>query len=188
MKTKILKLSCITFSGLMLSTGNLAIAQVNVPVSNSVTTVTTNTAVTTDTAMTTVTPVTTVTTVTPNTPVTSITSVTTNTPVTTVTTNSSLMADPTMPTNSSLTKDASITSSDGTVNLLGPDTLVVRSTESTDSVIYSYTKMTTYVDENGNPVSVDTVKTGIPVTVYYMMDGDKKIATKVIIKKAKLTN
>jgi hypothetical protein len=39
------------------------------------------------------------------------------------------------------------------------------------------------VDENGNPVSVDVVKSGVPVTVYYTQDGDRMIASKVVVRK-----
>ena len=48
---------------------------------------------------------------------------------------------------------------------------------------YSYTKTTTYVDENGNPVSTEIVKSGVPVTVYYLQDGTRMVATKVVVRK-----
>ena len=194
MKSNICTLSCVTFSGLALFTGNLAIAQYDAPVSNSVTTVTTNTAVTTDTAITTVTPVTTVTTVTPNTPVTTVTSVTTNIPVTTVTTNSTLASDPTVTPNApvasvtrnaaltSQTSDSSFISSEGTVNEFGQNKMALKPSTSDDPVRYSYTKTTTYVDENGNTISRDVVTTGRPVTVYYTKDGDERIIHKIVVK------
>ena len=77
--------------------------------------------------------------------------------------------------------------SDGTVSQFGPDTIVVKSTTSVDPVSYSYSKTTTYVDENGNTVSSETVKSGVPVTIYYTQDGDKMIATKVIVRKTTTT-
>ena len=79
------------------------------------------------------------------------------------------------------------TTSDGTVSQFGPDTIVVKSTTSTTPLSYSYSKTTTYVDENGNTVSSETVKSGAPVTVYYTQDGDKMIATKVIVRKTTTT-
>ena len=85
------------------------------------------------------------------------------------------------------TSTTTTTTSDGTVSQFGPDTIVVSSTTSADPVSYSYSKTTTYVDENGNPVSSETVKSGAPVTVYYTQDGDKMIATKVIVKKTTTT-
>ncbi len=85
------------------------------------------------------------------------------------------------------TTTTSATTSDGTVSQFGPDTIVVKSTTSTAPLTYSYSKTTTYVDENGNAVSSETVKSGAPVTVYYTQDGDKMVATKVIVRKTTTT-
>jgi len=85
------------------------------------------------------------------------------------------------------TSTTSTTTSDGTVSEFGPNTIVVKSTTSTTPLSYSYSKTTTYVDENGNTVSSETVKSGAPVTVYYTQDGDKMIATKVIVRKTTTT-
>ena len=85
------------------------------------------------------------------------------------------------------TSTTTTTTSEGTVSQFGPDTIVVKSTTSVDPVSYSYSKTTTYVDENGNAVSSETVKSGAPVTVYYTQDGDKMIATKVIVRKTTTT-
>jgi hypothetical protein len=87
----------------------------------------------------------------------------------------------------STTSTTTTTTSDGTVSQFGPDSFVVKSTTSTTPLNYSYSKTTTYVDEDGNPVSSETVKSGAPVTVYYTQDGDKMIATKVIVKKTTTT-
>ena len=46
---------------------------------------------------------------------------------------------------------------------------------------------TTYVDEAGNPVKVETVKSGAPVTVFYSKSGDKMVATKVVVRKTTVT-
>jgi hypothetical protein len=75
----------------------------------------------------------------------------------------------------------------GTISQFGPDTIVVKTTTSTDPVTYSYTKTTTYVDENGKPVSIETVKTGLPVTVYYDKSGNRMVATKVVVRKTTVT-
>ena len=87
----------------------------------------------------------------------------------------------------STTSTTTTTTSNGTVSQFGPDTIVVSSTTSPTPVSYSYSKTTTYVDENGNPVSSETVKSGAPVTVYYTQDGDKMTATKVIVRKSTTT-
>ena len=79
------------------------------------------------------------------------------------------------------------TSSNGTVSQFNPDTIVVKSTTSATPLSYSYSKTTTYVDENGNTVASETVKSGAPVTIYYTQDGDKMVATKVIVRKTTTT-
>ncbi len=96
------------------------------------------------------------------------------------------MAQSAAPSSTSTTTTTT-TTSDGTVSQFGPDTIVVKSTTSTTPLSYSYSKTTTYVDENGNPVSSETVKSGAPVTVYYTQDGDKMVATKVIVRKTTTT-
>ena len=88
---------------------------------------------------------------------------------------------------SSTTSTTTTTTSDGTVSQFGPDSFVIKSTTSTTPLSYSYSKTTTYVDENGNAVSRETVKSGAPVTVYYTQDGDKMVATKVIVRKSTTT-
>jgi len=89
---------------------------------------------------------------------------------------------------STTTTTSSATQSAGTISQFSPDTIVVRSTTSSAPVSYSYTKTTTYVDQNGNPVSMETVKSGLPVTVYYTQDGDKMIATKVVVQHTTTTS
>ena len=79
------------------------------------------------------------------------------------------------------------TTTAGTVSQFGPDTIVVKTTTSPDPVSYSYTKTTSYVDEDGKPVTIETVKSGVPVTVYYDKDGDKMVATKVVVNKTTTT-
>ncbi len=40
------------------------------------------------------------------------------------------------------------------------------------------------MDGKGKPVSVETVKSGVPVTVYFTREGDRMNATRVIVRKA----
>jgi len=80
------------------------------------------------------------------------------------------------------TTTTSTTSSQGTVTAFDPDAIAVRSESSDMPVSYSFTRATTYVDENGNPVAVDTVKTGVPVTIFYDRDGDRMVATRVVVR------
>jgi len=75
----------------------------------------------------------------------------------------------------------------GTISEVRPDTIVVRTETSSSPMHYTYTKSTTYVDETGAPVSMETVKSGLPVTVYYSLEGDRMIANKVVVRKTTTT-
>ena len=75
------------------------------------------------------------------------------------------------------------TNSAGTISEFSPDTLVIKTETSPEPIRYTYTKTTTYVDENGAPVSMAIVKSGLPVTVFYVKDGDQMVASKVIVRK-----
>jgi hypothetical protein len=83
----------------------------------------------------------------------------------------------------SQTTTTSSTTSAGTVSAFSPDAITVRTTTSSSPVSYSFSKTTTYVDENGNPISVETVKSGVPVTVFYTQDGDRMVASKIVVRK-----
>jgi hypothetical protein len=86
------------------------------------------------------------------------------------------------------TTTTTTTTSSGTISQFGPESIVVKTTTSTDPISYSYTKTTTYVDEKGNPVSIETVQAGLPVTIYYDKAGNKMVATKVVVTKAVLAD
>jgi hypothetical protein len=81
------------------------------------------------------------------------------------------------------TSTTTTTPSGGTITEFGPTTITVRSKPSVAPMSYTYTKSTVYVDEKGQPVSIKTVKSGVPVTVYYTKEGDKMVATKVVVRK-----
>lgn len=91
------------------------------------------------------------------------------------------------PAQTSSSSSTTTTTTDGTVSQFGPDTIVVKSTTSTDPLTYSYSKTTVYVDENGKAVASETIKSGAPVTVYYDRDGNKMMATKVVVRKTTTT-
>jgi len=76
------------------------------------------------------------------------------------------------------------TTSAGTITEFSPDSIVIRSETSPEPIHYVYRKTTTYVDETGNPVSMEVVKSGLPVTVQYIREGDQLIASKVIVRQA----
>jgi len=76
----------------------------------------------------------------------------------------------------------SSTTTTGSVSEFTPGMITVTSGPSALPVSYSYSKTTTYVDQNGNPVSSELIRTGVPVTVYYTQDGDHMLASKVIVR------
>lgn len=80
-------------------------------------------------------------------------------------------------------KEVSTTNSVGTISEFSPETIVIRSETSPEPMRYSYTKTTTYVDEAGAPVTMETVKSGLPVTVYYTKVGDRLVANRVVVRK-----
>lgn len=75
----------------------------------------------------------------------------------------------------------------GTVSEFGPDRIVIQTETNTTPTTYTSTKTTTYVDETGQPVSIETVKSGLPVTVYYTQDGNRMVADKVMVRKITTT-
>ena len=76
------------------------------------------------------------------------------------------------------------TTSAGTISEFGPEQIIINTASSPDPLRYTYGKTTTYVDENGTPVAVSTMKSGLPVTVYYTKVGNTLVANKVIVRKA----
>jgi hypothetical protein len=83
----------------------------------------------------------------------------------------------------------STTTTAGTISEFSPtsNTIIVRSETSPEPISYTYSKSTTYVDETGAPVSMETVKSGLPVTVHYVKEGDRMIANRVIVRRSTTT-
>ncbi len=79
------------------------------------------------------------------------------------------------------------TNTGGVISEFGPEVLVIKTETAPEPVRYSYTTKTVYVDEAGAPVTMATVKSGLPVTVYYTKVGDRMVASKVIVKKTVTT-
>jgi hypothetical protein len=82
-------------------------------------------------------------------------------------------------------RTTSETTTTGTINEFGENRIVVRTETSADPITYSFTKSTTYVDEAGAPVSIETVKSGLPVTIHYAREGDGLVARKVVVRKTR---
>lgn len=78
------------------------------------------------------------------------------------------------------------TNSTGTISEFNPNMIVIKTESSSAPIRYTSTRTTTYVDENGVPVSIQTVKSGAPATVYYVMEGDRMVASKVVVRKVAL--
>lgn len=79
---------------------------------------------------------------------------------------------------------STITTSEGTISEFGPQAIVIKTALGTEPVRYISSETTNYVDENGFPVSLATVTSGLPVTVYYTKVGDTLIASKIMVKKS----
>ena len=75
----------------------------------------------------------------------------------------------------------------GTVTELAPEAVVIRTQEAAAPVRYAFTKTTEYVDEAGNRVSREVVKTGVPVTIRYIKNGDEMTVSRVIVHPAAVT-
>lgn len=71
----------------------------------------------------------------------------------------------------------------GTISEFGSGMITIKPETALDPVRYSTIKTTIYVDEGGAPVSMDIVKSGLPVTVYYVKVGDKMVASKIVARK-----
>jgi hypothetical protein len=87
---------------------------------------------------------------------------------------------------SAQTSTTTITSS-GTVSDWKPNAVAVKVNTSPEPVNYTFTRTTTYVDENGDPVSAETIRDGMPVTVYYERQGDALVANKVVVNRVTTT-
>ena len=70
----------------------------------------------------------------------------------------------------------------GTVSQVDPSnsTIILRSESATAPQRYTYTKKTTFTDENGNTVTYTEVQNR-PVTIYYTKEGDALVASRVVV-------
>jgi hypothetical protein len=74
------------------------------------------------------------------------------------------------------------TTSDGTITEFSPDTVVLHSETSSEPLRYTYSKSTTVVDQNGTPLDISVIKTGVPVHVFYDRTGDQMVARKIVVE------
>lgn len=72
----------------------------------------------------------------------------------------------------------------GTVTEFEPDAVMIRTEQTAAPVRYSFSKTTEYIDEAGNRVTREVVKTGAPVTLRCIKEGDHMVVNQVIVHKA----
>jgi hypothetical protein len=71
----------------------------------------------------------------------------------------------------------------GTIAEFGNNSITVRSETSASPIHYRYSDTTQWVDEDGNVVSRETVRTGVPVTIQYTQAVEGSLVTKVVVRK-----
>ena len=77
--------------------------------------------------------------------------------------------------------DTVVTESAGAITEYNPDSLVIHSEVRDAPTRYVLDKQITYVDDAGAPVAIDVLKSGLPITVQYVRDGDRVIARRVVV-------
>ena len=80
-------------------------------------------------------------------------------------------------------KEVTTTNAAGTITEFTPQQIVIRSETAPEPVRYISRTTTTYVDDTGAPVSIETVKSGLPVTVYYTTEGGQMVASRVVVRR-----
>jgi len=83
------------------------------------------------------------------------------------------------------TTTVATTTSTGTITAYTPDSdyITFRTTTDTAPVRYYYSKDTTILDPEGNTVTWSAVRPDLPATVYYVREGDRMIARKIVLSK-----
>ncbi|MEA3209070.1 MAG: hypothetical protein QOE70_2127 [Chthoniobacter sp.] len=74
--------------------------------------------------------------------------------------------------------------SSGIISEVSPQIIVIKSESSAQPQRYLIRKPLQYVDETGAPVSEEFVKSGLPVIVHYVKDGDQLVAAKVVVRRS----
>ena len=73
----------------------------------------------------------------------------------------------------------------GTITTFTPsaDFITMRTESNAEPVKYYYTKQTTVVDSEGNPVDLSMLRSDMPVRYTYTKEGDRMVVTKVTLEK-----
>ena len=72
----------------------------------------------------------------------------------------------------------------GTVFSVEPKLLSVVMKDNPTPVRFSYDKSTPFLDEKGTAVPMDLVRAELPLTVHYVMEGDRMVASRVVISRS----
>ncbi len=75
----------------------------------------------------------------------------------------------------------------GTISAISNDRIIVVAPGSREPIRYSHCEGTVYVDESGDPIMLDVVKSGVSVTVFYSQAEDQRMANRVIVGKRPAT-
>jgi hypothetical protein len=81
-----------------------------------------------------------------------------------------------------IARTTSTTIAGGTITEFAPsESVVIQSDASPSPMRYFVTRDTTWVDEAGTPVTAERIQRGLPVTVRYVREGDRMLASRVIV-------
>jgi hypothetical protein len=72
----------------------------------------------------------------------------------------------------------------GTITEWGPENVIIREKDVAAPVHYGFAKRVDYVDAAGNPVAREVIRSGAPVTVRYVREGDRMLVDRVIVQRA----
>ncbi|QIF04140.1 hypothetical protein [Roseimicrobium sp. ORNL1] len=69
----------------------------------------------------------------------------------------------------------------------GGEAIIVRGESSSTPIRYALTERTTFIDETGAPVLAEKITSGMPITVHYVRDGDRMLASRVVVRRTMST-
>lgn len=84
---------------------------------------------------------------------------------------------------------ADVTTGSGIVTDYAPggEAIIVREESSAAPIRYALTERTTFIDETGAPVLAEKIASGMPITVHYVRDGDRMLASRVVVRRTMST-
>lgn len=67
------------------------------------------------------------------------------------------------------------------------NSVIIRSASNPEPVRYSVTKETTVVNQAGEPMTIDTLRSGLPAEVHYHRVGDQIVASRIVVNSSSTT-